>query len=83
MTLRKHDAIWVIVCRFSKMALFLPCHKTTSASQIVDLFFTHVWTHFGFPRNIISDHDSRFLSTFWKTLWSLLLSEALYVWRGI
>ena len=38
MTLRKHDAIWVVVCRFSKMALFLPCAKTTTAAQTTDLF---------------------------------------------
>jgi hypothetical protein len=71
-TLGKHDAIWVVVCRFSKMALFLPCHKTTSAAQTAEIFFRHVWPHFGLPRNIISDRDSHFLSTFWHTLWSLL-----------
>lgn len=71
-TFRKHDAIWVVVCRFSKMAIFLPCHKTTSAAQTADLFFHHVWPHFGLPSSIISDRDSRFLSTFWRTLWSLL-----------
>jgi hypothetical protein len=72
MTFRHHDAIWVVVCRFSKMAIFVPCTKTTTAAQTVDLFFTHVWTHFGLPSNIISDRDAHFLSTFWKTLWSLL-----------
>ncbi len=71
-TFRKHDAIWVVVCRFSNMAIFLPCHKTTSAAQTADLFFHHVWPHFGLPSSIISDRDSRFLSTFWRTLWSLL-----------
>jgi hypothetical protein len=71
-TLRKHDAIWVVVCRFSKMALFIPCHKTTSVVQTVELFFHNVWPHFGLPQSIISDRDSRFLSIFWRTLWSLL-----------
>lgn len=28
-TLPKHNVIWVVVCHFSKMALFLPCHKNT------------------------------------------------------
>ena len=32
-TFHKHDAIWVVVCHFSKMSLFIPCHKTTSAAQ--------------------------------------------------
>jgi len=35
----EHDAIWVVVCRFSKMAIFTPCTKTTSTSQTVDLYF--------------------------------------------
>jgi hypothetical protein len=63
-TLRKHDAIWVVVFRFSKMALFIPCHKTTSIVQTVELFFHNVWPHFGLPQSIISDRDSRFLSIF-------------------
>jgi hypothetical protein len=71
-TLHKHDAIWVVVCRFSKMALFIPCHKTTYVVQTVELFFHNVWPHFGLPQSIISDRDSRFLSIFWRTLWSLL-----------
>jgi hypothetical protein len=62
MTLRKHDAICVIVCCFSKMALFIPCTKTTIVAQIADLFFHHVWPHFGLPTSIISNRDARFLS---------------------
>jgi hypothetical protein len=71
-TLGKHDAIWVVVYRFSNMALFLPCHKTTYAAQTAEIFFCHVWPHFGLPSNIISDRDSLFLIAFWHTLWSLL-----------
>ena len=54
------------------MALFIPCHKTTFVAQTADLFFHDIWTHFGLPSSIISDKDSHFLSTFWRTLWSLL-----------
>jgi hypothetical protein len=31
-----------------------------------------VWVHFGIPQTIISYWDSRFLNTFWSSLWSLL-----------
>lgn len=65
-----HDVIWVVVCRFSKMALFSPCHKTSSAAQTTHLYFRHVWPHFGLPSSIISDRDSVFLIPFWCTLWS-------------
>jgi hypothetical protein len=71
-TQKKHDAIWVVVFRFSKMALFIPCTKTTTIAQTVELYFHHVWPHFGLPRSIISEKYSRFLSTFWKTIWGLL-----------
>jgi hypothetical protein len=69
---KKHDAIWVVVCCFNKMALFIPCTKTTIATQTTKLYFHHVWPYFGLPSNIISDRDSRFLSTLWKALWALL-----------
>jgi hypothetical protein len=72
MTLCKHDFIWVIVFCFSKMALFIPCTKTTISAQTISLFCHHVWPHFGLPTSIISNRDSHFISTFWKTLWDLL-----------
>ena len=71
-TQNKHDVIWVVVCHFSKMALFIPCTKTSTTVQTTKLYFHHVWPHFGVPSSIISERDSRFLSTFWKTIWVLL-----------
>ena len=52
--------------------LFIACTKTTTAAQTTELYFQHVWTYFGLPNSIISDKDSRFISTFWKTIWALL-----------
>jgi hypothetical protein len=59
-----NDSIFMVVDRFSKMAVLTPCKKSITTEATTKLFFTHVWVHFGLPRTIISDRDSRFLSNF-------------------
>ena len=63
-----HDYVYVVVDRFSKMAIFIPYKKTISSQETTNLFFRHVWVHFGMPTSIISNRDTRFLSHFWTTL---------------
>ena len=44
--------------------------KIISGEKTTKLFFEHVWVHFGLPKSIISDRDSRFLINCWSSLWA-------------
>jgi hypothetical protein len=71
-TKQGNDCIFVVFDRFSKMAILTACKKNITVVDTTKLFFERVWVHFGIPQTIISNWDSRFLNTFWSSLWSLL-----------
>ncbi|GBG82836.1 hypothetical protein CBR_g36366 [Chara braunii] len=67
-TPRNHDAILVVVDRFTKRARFVPCLYAISAREVADIVFDRVVRDHGLPLSIIYDCDPRFTNRFWRRL---------------
>lgn len=49
-TRKGHDYLFLVVGRFSKMCVMMPCKNTIIGKEVENLFFEQVWVHFGIPR---------------------------------
>ena len=66
------DNILVIVDKLTKYAIFIPTTVKINEIETAKLFFKHVITKFGIPRQIISDRDTRWRGDFWKEICRLM-----------
>ena len=63
-TLRRHDAVWVIVDRLTKSTHFLAMRMTFTLEELCRLYIREiVWLH-GVPVSIVSDRDLKFTAYF-------------------
>ncbi|GJP79406.1 hypothetical protein CLOP_g9640, partial [Closterium sp. NIES-67] len=67
-----HDAILVVIDKFSKMGHFIPTHTIARIEETAQLFVRYIISQHGIPTTLISDRDPKFTSKFWKELMSLL-----------
>ena len=58
-TKHDNDCVFMVVDRFSKMAIMAACKNNIIAEATAKLFFEQVWVHFGIPQSIISYQDSK------------------------
>nr|GEX65903.1 putative reverse transcriptase domain-containing protein [Tanacetum cinerariifolium] len=63
-----HDAIWVIVDRFTKSAHFLAICEEFSMEKLARLYIDVIVARHRVPVSIILDRDGRFTSHFWQTI---------------
>ena len=54
------NAILIVVDRFTKYTVLMPCKMEATAADWAALFIAHVYKYFGLPRYITSDRDTRF-----------------------
>ena len=67
-----YNYILVVVDRFSKEVVFVPCTKEETAYSTTKLFRHHVWCQHELPSTVISDCGSVFTSNFLGELYKLL-----------
>jgi hypothetical protein len=61
------DSIWVVVCRLTKYAHFIPCREEMPAEELAQLYVKHL-LYRGIPVDIVSDRGSVFIARFTKSL---------------
>ncbi|MBW0548120.1 hypothetical protein O181_087835 [Austropuccinia psidii MF-1] len=68
---RCYNACLVLVDRYSKTPMFLPCHKDYKAMDTAIIIWNKVISHTGLFQNIISDRDPKFTLALWTNLHNL------------
>ncbi|MBW0588300.1 hypothetical protein O181_128015 [Austropuccinia psidii MF-1] len=79
---RSYNACLVLVDRYSKTPMFIPCHKDDTAMDTSIMIWNKYISHTSAFQNIISDRDLKFTSALWTNLHNLsgikLLLSTLY-----
>ncbi|MBW0534989.1 hypothetical protein O181_074704 [Austropuccinia psidii MF-1] len=69
---KRYNASLVIVDRYRKTPIFLPCNKDDTAMDTALSIWNKVISHTGLFKNIISERDPKFKSALWTNLHKIL-----------
>ncbi|MBW0567235.1 hypothetical protein O181_106950 [Austropuccinia psidii MF-1] len=72
---RSYNAYLVIVERFSRTPIFLPCHNDDTAMDKALLIWNTLRSYTGIFTKIISDRDPKCISALWTNLHQLFGTE--------
>ena len=56
-----------MVCRLTKRAHYVPCHKEITTEESSYKFIDHCYRLHGVPRVLVSDRDPKFVGKSWQT----------------
>ncbi|MBW0506825.1 hypothetical protein O181_046540 [Austropuccinia psidii MF-1] len=65
---RSFNAFLVLVDRYRKTPMFLPCHKDDTVMDMAIIIWNRFISHTGLFQNIINDRDPKFTSASWTNL---------------
>jgi hypothetical protein len=63
-----HSVILVVVDRLSKYSHFISLAHPYTSSKVTHIFVAHIIKLHGMLTSIVSDHDPKFTSAFWREL---------------
>jgi hypothetical protein len=75
---RQNDAIMVVVVKLRKVSHFIHVKSTCKAIDIANIFMKEIFRLHGIPKEIISNRDTKFTSSFWKSLFVGFVTKFLF-----
>ena len=73
----RHDVVWVIVDRLTKLAHFLVVRMTFTLEELCLLYIREIVQLHGVLVSIVSDRDPNFMAHFWKSFWKAMGTQLM------